>query len=94
MLLKYMSIHPAYFVAQSNILIRSKINKAQSYWQNRLRRRALLYEQLCRSRRNDIDLWLTLAVINRKWGFQADTACRQAMSLQKNHALAHHIADR
>jgi tetratricopeptide (TPR) repeat protein len=82
-------------MVQSNILIRSKINKAQDLLQqNRLSEARILYEQLCGSRRNDIDLWLTLAIINRRMGLfnEADTACRQALSLQKDHALAHHIA--
>lgn len=81
-------------MVQSNILIRSKINKAYELLkQNKLSEARILYEQLCKSRRNDIDLWLTLAVINRKMGLlnDADTACKQALSLQHNNALAHHV---
>lgn len=82
-------------MAQSSVLIRSRIKKAQQLLeQNKLDEARLLYQHLCSSKQNDIDLWLTLAVLNRKLGHfkEAEANCHRALSLQQNSAQAHHIA--
>jgi tetratricopeptide (TPR) repeat protein len=53
-----------------------------------------IYEKLCRSGKNNTDVCLTLAVINRKMGFlrEAEAICARTISLQPENALAYHIA--
>ena len=82
-------------MAESSILIRSRIKKAQNLLQrNKLGEAAYLYEQLCKSRPKDIEYRLTLAIIYRRLGKfkKAEEICRHALLLQGNNAQAHHVS--
>ena len=81
-------------MANNNILIRSKLKKAQSLFnENKLLEAKALYEQIYNANRNNHDVALELAVLNRKLGQFNQTAaiCKNVLATAPNNALAHHI---
>jgi tetratricopeptide (TPR) repeat protein len=81
-------------MAKSNILIRSKLKKAQQLFnENKLAEAKVLYEQIYNSNRNDSETAIELAIINRKLG-QFNTThdiCKNILASNPNNAIAHHI---
>lgn len=81
-------------MANNNILIRSKLKKAQSLFnENKLNEAKALYEQIYNANRNNHDVALELAVINRKLKQFGETAniCKNVLANAPQNALAHHI---
>ncbi|MES2369239.1 MAG: sulfotransferase [Pseudomonadota bacterium] len=80
-------------MAQSNILTRSKKNKAaELFTANRLQEADTLYAGVCQANGSDADSWVMRGVINRKLGRfnDAEAYCRRAIALAPRLAVAHH----
>jgi len=81
-------------MSQSTESDRSRIESANRLLQqNRLDEARSIYEELCTPDQQDVDLWLNLALVYRKSG-NFEKACatsEQALLLNDDYALAHHI---
>lgn len=81
-------------MANNNILIRSKIKKAQGLLsENKLDEAKALYEQIYLTNKNNADVALSLAITNRKLGHYSATEsiCRKLLATAPNNAHAHQI---
>lgn len=81
-------------MAGKSILIRSKLKKAQAFLnKNKLPEAKSIYEQIYRTNKNDIDIGLTLAIINRKMGLfrETETVCRHILISYPDNPMTHHI---
>ena len=81
-------------MAKNNILVRSKLKKAQMlYSEGKLPEAKLLYSQLYSKNKTMFGLGLELAVLHRKLGEfkETETICRNILKVAPKNALAHHI---
>ena len=81
-------------MAKNNILIRSKLKKAQLHFsRGELPEAKLLYSQIYSSNKTMHNIGLELAVIHRKLGEfgQTEAICRNIINVIPKNALAHHI---
>jgi tetratricopeptide (TPR) repeat protein len=81
-------------VSKKNILTAAKKRKAdQLAIDNRLDEARVLYASVCQVDRSDIEALIKLGDINRRLGLypESEQACRRAVTLKPNFALAHHF---
>ena len=80
-------------MAKKNLINQSRKKKAWTLFQsNRLAEAKELYTRIGQSDKRDVDIWLTLGVINRQLGLfdEAKACCRHALTIQPENAAAHH----
>ena len=80
-------------MAKQNILTRSKKTKAAELFdKGQLQEAEALYQKVCQADPGDTHAWAMRAVIKRKLGLltEAESHCRQALTLNPNYAPAHH----
>jgi len=81
-------------MAKNNILVRSKLKKAQAlYSEGKLPEAKLLYSQIFSKNKTMHNIGLELAVIHRKLGEfkETESICRNILKVSANHAYAHHV---
>lgn len=81
-------------MAKKSIIIRSKLKKAQALLnKNKLPEAKSIYEKIYATNKNNIDLGLTLAIVNRRMGLfrETETICRRILTSNPNNSMVHHI---
>jgi len=80
-------------MAKKNIINQSRKKKAWALLQeNKLTEAKELYIRIGQSDKRDVDVWITLGIINRRLELldEAEDCCRHALKIQPESAAAHH----